>query len=112
VEFTPVEVTGERSDILRKVAGIFGLRIVFYTSDGATNKTDISTGRGASEGFFLPRQKNTIFLNAGSNKHLTFILGHEVSHAMEINNISAYQEMLDKILPLLDPRNMQSLDDS
>jgi len=108
--FIPVEVTGETSDTLRSIADRFGLKVIFYradaanksqkageradSTDGFSRDTGVLSGshdsiqgaKGAADkissvdGFVSTGQKNTIYLNADSTRHLLFIIGHETAH--------------------------------
>lgn len=104
----PVEVQGETSDMLREIAKRFGNRIVFYriprvlsSSPDSSEKTEGSGNKTRADGFVNPAQKNTIYLNVDSARHLLFIIGHETGHTLGLNKPEQYRKLLDDLRPYL-----------
>lgn len=98
----PVEVTGEKSDALRSIADAFSMHITFFTD--AKHTVNPNTGMlTAPNGLVSEDRPNTIFINTEAGNHTSFILGHELSHLLELATPDQYKQVLDDISLYLDP---------
>lgn len=80
------------------------------TAQGKDNQPEGNIKDGKTNGFFAKSANNTIFLNVDSDQHLSFILGHELSHSMGVNNPAAYAKMMSDLAPFLDSKRYAELD--
>jgi GGDEF domain-containing protein/protein-L-isoaspartate O-methyltransferase len=106
-----VSVKGGNSDVLRRLAGVFGKRIIFYAPEGSEGEV-AAADHGRPEdgqdlspmqhnGFVVGGRPSTIFLNAEANNHLLFILGHELQHLLHNEDPDLWREMGRDINPLV-----------
>jgi len=124
-----VSVKGGNSDALRSIAKLFGKEVVFFADMAAlesesetpllhpegverntypgTDETGkgvqagILEGKEAAAGIVNPRHPQYIFLNIGSPNHLFFILGHELSHTLRIDDKQLWTQMAKELQPLV-----------
>ncbi len=101
-----VDVKGENSDAIRRIAEMFALSVRFYQADvfegrgGRGRGQTISggfVGRGIPSGFTHPSDAGVLFIHTKAQSHAFFVLGHEISHAIEDTDpggISIYYQQL------------------
>jgi GGDEF domain-containing protein len=123
-----VLVKGGNVDALKHVARGFGKTIVFFrvrdagvATDGSENgavrihdggtgsepgagrsgESAALSGKGEISGFVNPAQPNVIFLNVDSSSHLLYIAGHELSHAIKMQDSALWAQMAKELQPLV-----------
>jgi hypothetical protein len=105
-----VEVAGEQSDNLRKIAEEFGHDVVFYQPVPDGGDRGVSAGREGRvypNGFALTdRGANTIFLNAAGKYQTLFVLGHEIAHRLKVHRPESYRDLAGTLLDAADHRKL------
>jgi hypothetical protein len=69
--------------MIRALAGVFGKNVVFYANNEA--------GRKAGDGFIKPNDPSTIYLRESTTISHLAVFGHELMHALRIENPAAYK---------------------
>ncbi|MFA7290879.1 MAG: LPD38 domain-containing protein [Rhodocyclaceae bacterium] len=120
---TQVTVKGGNVDVLNKVAGLFGKRIIFFrTVDGrrsengnvgaqagrtesdadATGKSNQLPNDGnVTNGFVNAGRPDLVFLNVDSANHLLYIVGHELGHSLKVDDPALWSAMGKELQPLI-----------
>lgn len=90
---TDVSVSGPEAEAARELAKEFGRRVVFIHN----KRQDLLPYGGA----VIPDAPGVIYINANAAKPYLLVLGHELTHRMELDAPHLYERFRDAVMPMV-----------